>query len=55
MTTDDYNAFCGGLPRTTHVVQWGGADVWKIGGVTAPVIAYGSTREPSPRARAART
>ena len=32
MTTDDYNAFCGGLPLTTHVVQWGGADVWKIGG-----------------------
>ncbi len=32
MTTDDYNAFCGGLRRTTHVVQWGGADVWKIGG-----------------------
>jgi predicted DNA-binding protein (MmcQ/YjbR family) len=32
MTTDDYNAFCGGLPHTTHVVQWGGADVWKIGG-----------------------
>jgi len=32
MTTDDYDAFCGGLPCTTHVVQWGGADVWKIGG-----------------------
>ena len=32
MTTDDYNAFCGGLPYTTHAVQWGGADVWKIGG-----------------------
>ena len=32
MTTDDYNAFYGGLPCTTHVVQWGGADVWKIGG-----------------------
>ena len=29
---DDYNAVCGGLPRTTHVVQGGGAGVWKIGG-----------------------
>ena len=27
-----YNKFCGSLPYTTHVVQWGDADVWKIGG-----------------------
>ena len=27
-----YNAFCKSLPHTTHVVQWGDADVWKIGG-----------------------
>ena len=27
-----YNKFCGSLPHTTHVVQWGDADVWKIGG-----------------------
>jgi predicted DNA-binding protein (MmcQ/YjbR family) len=27
-----YNAFCGSLPHTTHVVQWGDADVWKVGG-----------------------
>ncbi len=32
MTGDDFNAFCGGLPHTTHVVQWGDADVWKVGG-----------------------
>lgn len=32
MTLDDYNNFCGALPHTTHVVQWGGAHVWKIGG-----------------------
>jgi len=32
MTYDEYNAFCGSLPHTTHVVQWGGSDVWKIGG-----------------------
>jgi predicted DNA-binding protein (MmcQ/YjbR family) len=28
----DFNAFCRGLPATSHVVQWGGADVWKVGG-----------------------
>ena len=32
MTRDDYNQFCAALPATTHVVQWGGADVWKVGG-----------------------
>ena len=32
MTYEEYNAFCGALPATTHVVQWGGAHVWKVGG-----------------------
>ncbi|MEK7661211.1 MAG: MmcQ/YjbR family DNA-binding protein [Pseudomonadota bacterium] len=32
MTLDEYNQFCGSLPNTTHVVQWGDAHVWKIGG-----------------------
>ncbi|MEO5324860.1 MmcQ/YjbR family DNA-binding protein [Mesorhizobium sp. CC13] len=32
MTLDEYNGFCAALPHTTHVVQWGGAHVWKVGG-----------------------
>lgn len=32
MTPDDCNAFCASLPAASHVVQWGGADVWKVGG-----------------------
>ena len=32
MTRDDFNSFCAALPAVTHVVQWGGADVWKVGG-----------------------
>lgn len=32
MTVDEYNRFCRSLTNTTHVVQWGGAHVWKIGG-----------------------
>ena len=31
MTPDAFNAFCAGLLATSHVVQWGGADVWKVG------------------------
>src|SRR4029450_6357334 len=32
MTLDEYNAFCASLHPSTHVVQWGGAHVWKVGG-----------------------
>jgi predicted DNA-binding protein (MmcQ/YjbR family) len=32
MTLDEYNRFCASLPAATHVVQWGGAHVWKVGG-----------------------
>ena len=32
MTRDEFNTFCKGLKATTHVVQWGDADVWKVGG-----------------------
>ncbi len=31
MTQDEFNAFCATLAHTIHVVQWGGADVWKVG------------------------
>jgi predicted DNA-binding protein (MmcQ/YjbR family) len=32
LTPKRYNAFCAKLPAATHVVQWGGHDVWKVGG-----------------------
>jgi predicted DNA-binding protein (MmcQ/YjbR family) len=32
MTYKQFNAFCRSLKATTHVVQWGGAHVWKVGG-----------------------
>jgi predicted DNA-binding protein (MmcQ/YjbR family) len=31
MTRDEFNSFCGSLPATSHVVQWGSSDVWKVG------------------------
>lgn len=45
MTRDQYNAFCASLPATTHVVQWGGAHVWKVG---AKVFAIGGWDEGIP-------
>lgn len=32
MTYDEFNDFCRSLPATTHVIQWGGSHVWKVGG-----------------------
>ena len=31
MGRDDFNHFCRSLSHTSHVVHWGGADVWKVG------------------------
>ncbi len=47
MTRDDYNAFCATLPATTHVVQWGGADVWKVGGKVFAIAGWSKTSEPA--------
>ena len=30
MRTAAYNRFCASLPHANHVVQWGGAQVWKV-------------------------
>jgi predicted DNA-binding protein (MmcQ/YjbR family) len=45
MTYDEFNAFCGSLPATTHVVQWGGSHVWKVGG---KVFAIGGWENDAP-------
>jgi len=44
MTYEEYNAFCGSLPATSHVVQWGGAHVWKVGGKVFAVGGWNDTR-----------
>lgn len=43
MTLQAFNAFCASLPATTHVIQWGNADVWKVGG---KVFAIGGWQVP---------
>ncbi len=32
MTYDEFNEFCAALTATSHVIQWGGSHVWKVGG-----------------------
>ena len=41
----DFNRFCASLPATSHVVQWGGSHVWKVGG---KMFAVGGWEEDSP-------
>ncbi|SMX36908.1 MmcQ/YjbR family DNA-binding protein [Octadecabacter ascidiaceicola] len=40
MTRDDIMAFCASLPQSTHVVQWGNSDVWKVGGKLFAVLGW---------------
>jgi len=32
LTYEAFNAYCGALPATSYVMQWGGSHVWKVGG-----------------------
>lgn len=47
MTNEEFNAFCKALPATTHVVQWGNSDVWKIGGKVFAIGGWGKTDKPA--------
>jgi predicted DNA-binding protein (MmcQ/YjbR family) len=40
MNFNQFNRFCKSLPYTTHVIQWGGSHVWKVG---AKMFAIAST------------
>lgn len=46
MTYEEFNRFCGSLSATSHVVQWGGSQVWKVGG---KVFAIGGWDDGQPR------
>ncbi len=45
MTREDYDAFCANLPHATHVVQWGDASVWKVGGKVFAIGGWSSSPE----------
>ncbi|WP_137388394.1 MmcQ/YjbR family DNA-binding protein [Rhodoligotrophos defluvii] len=45
MEVEDYNSFCASLPHSTHVVQWGGSHVWKVGGKVFAVAGWGDGPE----------
>lgn len=45
MTRDEFDTYCKGLKATTHVVQWGGASVWKVGGKIFAICSNWGTDE----------
>lgn len=45
MTRDDFNIFCGGLRATSHVIQWGGSDVWKVGGKVFAISGWNNGKD----------
>ena len=45
MKLEEYNGFCETLAHTSHVVQWGGAHVWKIGGKVFAIGGWNKTGE----------
>lgn len=45
MTREDFNSFCGGLVATSHVVQWGNADVWKVAGKVFAICGWHDNHE----------
>lgn len=47
MTYDEFNEFCQSLVSTTHVVQWGGAHVWKVGGKVFAIGGWGPDKQPA--------
>lgn len=45
MTRDEFNIYCGNKVATSHVVQWGNADVWKVGGKVFAICGWADGRD----------
>jgi len=40
MDRNQFDDFCADLTATTHVIQWGGSSVWKVGGKIFAVCSH---------------
>ena len=47
MTYEEFNKFCGSLPATSYVIQWGGSHVWKVGGKVFAIGGWEKTDIPA--------
>ncbi|MAV87727.1 MAG: hypothetical protein CMM67_05705 [Rhodospirillaceae bacterium] len=44
MNLNEFNQFCKSLPYTTHIVQWHGSHVWKIGSKIFAIGSWGNKK-----------
>ncbi|MDD1794471.1 MmcQ/YjbR family DNA-binding protein [Enterovibrio sp. ZSDZ42] len=47
MNYEEFNQFCGSLPATTHIVQWGNSHVWKVGGKVFAIGGWSKDKQPA--------
>ncbi|MFA7552770.1 MAG: MmcQ/YjbR family DNA-binding protein [Spongiibacteraceae bacterium] len=47
MVYTDFNNFCRGLTATSHIIQWRGSHVWKVGGKVFAVGGWGKSEKPA--------
>ena len=47
MTYDEFNEFCGALPATSYVMQWGESHVWKVGGKVFAIGGWAKDNQPA--------
>jgi predicted DNA-binding protein (MmcQ/YjbR family) len=47
MNDQQFNQFCGALPATTYVMQWGNSHVWKVGGKVFAVGGWTKDKQPA--------
>ncbi|MBL4800820.1 MAG: MmcQ/YjbR family DNA-binding protein [Emcibacter sp.] len=45
MIREEFDNYCSSLTSVTHVVQWGGASVWKVGGKIFAICSHWGTGE----------
>lgn len=45
MNLDQYNKFCEALQGVSHVVQWGDAHVWKVGGKVFAIGGWSKSKD----------
>ncbi len=46
LTLKEYNGFCSGMAGASFVEQWGGAQVWKVGGKVFAIAWYEPGQQP---------
>lgn len=45
MTREEFNSFCASFIATSHVVQWGDADVWKVADKVFAICGWADGRD----------